>query len=104
MPRSRLTSKGQTTIPLQVRERLGLRQGDAIEFVFQADGSVGLRSTKRDVGSLKGLLHRPGMRTVSIEDMNAAVRQAAVKGYLRTAETSTRGRTSAARRHRRRRP
>jgi len=104
MPRSRLTSKGQTTIPLQVRERLGLRQGDAIEFVFQADGSVGLRSTKRDVRSLKGLLYRPGMRTVSIEDMNAAVRQAAVKRYLRSAETSTRGRTSAARRQRRRRP
>lgn len=103
MPTSRLTSKGQTTIPLQVRQRLGLRQGDAIEFVFQADGSVGLRSTKRDVRSLKGLLHRPGMRTVPIEDMNAAVRHAAAKRYLRSAETTKGGRTSAGRHQRPRR-
>jgi len=36
------------------------------------------------------------MRTVSIEDMNAAVRHAAVKRYLRSAETSARGRMPAA--------
>lgn len=104
MPRSKLTSKGQTTIPRQVRERLGLRQGDAIDFVFQADGSVALRSARRDVRSLKGFLHRPGMRSVSVADMKAAVRQAVLKRYLRTVKSSTRGRTSAASGQRRRRP
>lgn len=29
----RLTSKGQVTIPIDVREQLGLRQGDEVEFV-----------------------------------------------------------------------
>jgi AbrB family looped-hinge helix DNA binding protein len=89
MARSTLTSKGQTTIPLEVRERLGLRQGDAIDFVFQQDGSVALRSAKRDVRSLKGLLKRPGMKAVSVEHMKAAVRNTAVKRYLRTAERSS---------------
>ena len=87
MPRSTLTSKGQTTIPLQVRERLGLRQGDAIDFVFQPDGSVTLRRASRDVRSLEGFLHRPGMKPVSLEDMDAAVRRAVTARYVRTAST-----------------
>jgi AbrB family looped-hinge helix DNA binding protein len=100
--RSKLTSKGQTTIPLQVRERLGLRQGDAIDFVFQADGSIALRSATRDVRSLKGYLHRPGMRSISVEEMTMEVRRTAVKRYLRAADASSPGRPSVARRRRRR--
>ena len=33
MGTSRLTAKGQITIPKALRERLGLRSGDAIEFI-----------------------------------------------------------------------
>ena len=79
MLRSTLTSKGQTTIPLQVREHLGLRQGDAIDFVVQADGSVVMRSAKCDVRSLKGLLARPGLKPVSLVEMKAAARAGAAE-------------------------
>ena len=100
MARSTLTSKGQTTIPLQVRERLGLRRGDAIDFVLQADGSVMLRPAKRDIRTLKGCLQRPGTKPVSVEDIKAAVRRMAVTRYLRTAGASGSGRTPVARRRR----
>jgi AbrB family looped-hinge helix DNA binding protein len=30
--RSKVTSKGQITIPLEVRKRLGIREGDQVEF------------------------------------------------------------------------
>lgn len=30
--RTKVTSKGQITIPLEVRKRLGIRQGDQVEF------------------------------------------------------------------------
>lgn len=44
MPAATLTSKGQITIPKGVRDRLGLRTGDQIEFV---EDSSGYRLQKR---------------------------------------------------------
>lgn len=44
MTKTKVTSKGQITIPKDVRERLGLRPGDEIEFV-EEDG--GFRVEKR---------------------------------------------------------
>ncbi len=38
MVRTKVTSKGQVTIPKDVRERLGLRPGDEIEFVEDRRG------------------------------------------------------------------
>ena len=46
--RTKITSKGQVTIPKDVRERLGLRPGDEIEFV---DDRKGFRVQKRVVAS-----------------------------------------------------
>lgn len=37
MPSSRMSSKGQVTIPQVVRERLGLRAGDRVDFVVEGD-------------------------------------------------------------------
>lgn len=61
--KSKITSKGQVTIPKDVRERLGLRPGDEIEFV---EDNVGFRMQKRLLASpfkkyrgyLKGLAGR----------------------------------------------
>jgi len=38
MAKTKITSKGQVTIPKEVRERLGLRPGDEIEFVEERKG------------------------------------------------------------------
>jgi antitoxin PrlF len=43
---SRLTSKGQVTIPKAVREGLGLRTGDEVEFVAEG-GAYRLRKVVR---------------------------------------------------------
>ena len=75
MPLSTLTSKGQTTIPKEVRDHLRLNSGDQIDFVIRPDGSVVLRPATLHVRELKGILHRKGMKPVSIDAMREAVRK-----------------------------
>jgi AbrB family looped-hinge helix DNA binding protein len=47
-PSSTISSKGQVTVPIEVRHRLGLKQGDRVEFVFE-DGRTVLRPTRAAV-------------------------------------------------------
>jgi antitoxin PrlF len=76
MTTAALTSKGQVTIPAEVRRRLGLGTGDRIEFVELDDGGFAIRPAVDDVRSLKGLLRKPA-KPVSVEDMDAAIRSRA---------------------------
>lgn len=77
MPVSTLTSKGQTTIPKAVRELLRLESGDRLDFIPQDDGSVLLRAATVDVAALRGILHRKGMKAVSLADRDGAIRERA---------------------------
>lgn len=43
-----ITTKGQVTLPKAVRERLGLKQGDRIEFVSENGRTVVRRARSRD--------------------------------------------------------
>ena len=78
MPRATLTSKGQLTLPKVIRDRLRLAAGDQVDFVVRDDGTVVLRPTTVDVKELKGLLHRKGIKPLTVEAMNAAIRRRAV--------------------------
>lgn len=40
MPSSTISSKGQITIPIEVRHRLGLKEGDKVEFVLEEGRTV----------------------------------------------------------------
>jgi AbrB family looped-hinge helix DNA binding protein len=75
MPSSTLTSKGQTTIPREVRDHLKLQSGDQIDFLIRPDGTVILRPATIHVRELKGILHRKNMKPVSIDAMNEAIRK-----------------------------
>jgi AbrB family looped-hinge helix DNA binding protein len=69
-----VTSKGQITIPLDVRKRLGIEVGDRIEFVEVAEGEFVIKPAVCDVRSLKGLLKKPAL-PVSVEDMKKAIKR-----------------------------
>ena len=71
MSTATVTSKGQITIPADVRQRLGLKAGDPVEFV-EADGGFAIMPAADDVRALKGLLRKPD-KPVTIDEMNATV-------------------------------
>jgi AbrB family looped-hinge helix DNA binding protein len=68
-----LTSKGQVTIPIQVRNALGLDAGDRIEFVEMEKGQFAIVPANRSVRELKGMLRVKRNKPVSIEEMNRAI-------------------------------
>jgi AbrB family looped-hinge helix DNA binding protein len=78
MSSATLTSKGQITVPKDIRTALRLDAGDVVEFVVQADGSVRLTPRRRDVRNLAGMLARPGRPAVTLEAMDAAIRRRGV--------------------------
>ena len=73
-----VTSKGQITIPADVRRRLGLEVGDRVEFV-EADGGFAIKPANDDVRALKGLLRTPA-KPVTIDEMNATIRARGSRG------------------------
>ena len=73
MSTSTLTRKGQTTIPVKVRNHLKLRPGDKVEFVIERDGKVVLTPKNVDVRQLRGMLG-PAPRHLTIEQMDEAIR------------------------------
>lgn len=65
-----LTSKGQTTIPKEIRDRLGMKPGDRMAFTLMPDGTVVMRLKSRSVMKLAGILHRKGRKPVPVEQMS----------------------------------
>lgn len=70
-----ITSKGQTTIPKEIRDLLNLRPGDRINFIIEADGRVYIQPLNVNVEDLSGILYKPERVAVSIEQMNEAIEE-----------------------------
>jgi AbrB family looped-hinge helix DNA binding protein len=74
---SKLTSKGQVTLPKQVRDQLNLQTGDRLAFQIGENGDVLLtRDAPRPFPFVGRLRHLAGARPATIEEMNAAVADA----------------------------
>lgn len=55
MVTARITSKGQITVPKEVRERLGVEPGDALEFHFENDRLEVRPVHRRPLAEFRGL-------------------------------------------------
>ena len=75
MATATLTSKGQLVIPKPIRDHLHLHPGDTLDFLLQESGDVLMRPAVEDVRSLKGVLHKPGRKPVSLDTMRQTIRQ-----------------------------
>ena len=72
MTTATLTSKGQITIPADVRHDLKVDAGDRVEFVQIAPGRYEFVAATQNVTELKGMFGKP-TKAVSIDDMNKAI-------------------------------
>lgn len=82
MPTATVTSKGQITIPKEVRDSLAVHAGDVIDFEREPDGSFRIRARKIHVMELAGILHRKGQRRVSLREMDAAIAEGASRARV----------------------
>lgn len=82
MAAATLTSNGQITIPVEVRQALGLDAGDRVEFVEVETGRFELVPATRSVTALKGMFGRP-RRVVPIEEITPRSRSAAPRRVAR---------------------
>jgi antitoxin PrlF len=72
MSEATMTSKGQVTIPADIRKAMGLSAGERVVFTRLDDGTTVMRPKTRSVLELKGMLKaaRRNKRKVKIQDMN----------------------------------
>jgi AbrB family looped-hinge helix DNA binding protein len=75
-----LTSKGQTARPKEIRDLLGLSPGDELDFLVESDGRVVLQPATVDVRALRGMLRMKGRKPVSLDRMDRAIAEGAMRG------------------------
>ncbi len=66
-----VTSKGQITMPIAIRNALGVRPGDRIQFIEMGPGQFEMLVANNDVNALKDMIKTDCQ--VSIEEMNEAI-------------------------------
>jgi antitoxin PrlF len=79
MPSAKLTSKGQITVPKEVREALGVETGDRLAFRIRDDGTVVVEPETVDLMSLRGSV-RTTIKGVTVEAMDEAIRKSRRRG------------------------
>ncbi len=82
MSTSTVTSKGQITLPRDVRQRLGLEVGDKVDFVA-IEGGFKLVPLRKEVHSLKGRFQGRVNRPVTLEEMDSVIAQSATESGRR---------------------
>jgi antitoxin PrlF len=83
MPSATLTSKGQITIPVEVRKALKLKPGTRIDFYETDPGQFAIRAKTGSIRDLEGCVQKLGY-VPTIEEMNLAIADAAAESYLRS--------------------
>ena len=83
MATSTMTTKGQITIPKEVRDDLHLVPGSKVMFVKLEEGHYRLVARTGKVEDLAGMLHRAGGRSLSIDEVNEGTAEAAAESGLR---------------------
>ena len=79
--RATITSKGQITLPKEVRVRHGLQPGDTVEFI-EDDGRTYVQARRVRIADLAGMLGPPPSgKSLAIEDFDDAIMDAVAEEW-----------------------
>ena len=83
MPISTLTTKGQVTIPRELRDQLRLQAGDKIEFRLEKNGTVTMTPVSASSHDVFASLARYGKKKpIPAEEMHRRLRNAFKRGRV----------------------
>lgn len=68
-----LTSKGQITLPKEIRDQLGLDTGSVLDFQVLPDNTITARTVTPDARRIRGLLKSPHARPRTVEQMDDGI-------------------------------
>lgn len=78
-----VTSKGQITIPIEIRRKLRLKAGSKVDFVENKAGELVLKPRTGDIRDLYGCIKYSGP-PLSVEEMDDAIADAVVEEFRRS--------------------
>ena len=82
MNTAKVTSKGQVTIPKEVRELLAIETGDRLAFALEEDGRLRVSRIRHEARPLRGMLSEYAKgRPVDDEQVRAALRRRVAAKY-----------------------
>ena len=67
-------SKGQITIPKDIRRKLNLHSGDKVSFILDEKGKAYFLPATKSITALKGIVPKPD-KPVTVEEMKVTSRQ-----------------------------
>ena len=82
MAEATITSKGQITVPKEVRKALNVQEGDVLDFVIDERGLVTVRPLRKDFRRLMGMLKNEVKRPLTVEEMNEAIGRHLAEKYV----------------------
>lgn len=77
-----VSSKGQVTIPKELRETANIVEGSKLQFVLLRNGDFRVIPQTRNIMDYAGVLSTPGRAPVSIGDMNEGIAEAAARSGM----------------------
>lgn len=86
MSQATMTSKGQITVPKDVRENLNLSAGSKVMFVRVGPHDYRIVARTRKVDDLFGVLHQPDVPALTIEEINEGIAEGAADSGMHGVE------------------
>lgn len=68
-----MTSKGQITLPKEIRDKLGLDAGSMLDFEILPDNTITARHVKPDARRIRGLLKSPHAKPLTVQQMDEGI-------------------------------